>query len=114
MPGKRSTALPPILLATKPGPRRSTPAAWPSNRDTAGGGREGVLAETALALDKAGDRRHALARLQVAEDEGPLPAHALGVAFHDGQGSPHVRGEVRLVDDQQIRTGNPGAALARD
>src|SRR5262245_14139402 len=131
MHAKRSTVSPPILRATKPGPRRSTPAGWASSPEEpprrganprAGarawppeaGARRLASVQTALALDKAGDGRDALAGLQIGEDERPLAAHALGVALHDGQGRPHMRGEVGLVNDQQIRAGDAGAALARD
>ncbi len=50
----------------------------------------------------------------VGEDERPRPAHALGVALHHLEGGADMRGEVDLVDDQQVGPGDPGAALRRD
>src|SRR5262245_58525043 len=72
------------------------------------------LAEATLALEETRDGRHALSSFQIAEDERPLATHALGVACHDAERSADMRGEVRLVDDQQVRAGDAWAALARN
>src|SRR5262245_25862175 len=70
--------------------------------------------ETASALDKGCHHSCALASFEVGEDERPLPAHAAGIALHHLKGCPDVRGEVGLVDDEQIGAGDAGATLARD
>ena len=41
-------------------------------------------------------------------------AHAGGVCRHDLQVGAHVRGQVVLVDDEQVAFGDAGAAFARD
>src|SRR5262245_12812650 len=72
------------------------------------------LGEATLALEETGDGRYALASFQIAEDERPLATHALGVACHDAERSADMGGEVRFVDDQQVRAGDAWAALARN
>src|SRR5262249_56527684 len=52
--------------------------------------------------------------LEVREDERPLSAHEPGVARHDVEAGADVRGEVDLVDHEEIRTRHAGPALARD
>jgi hypothetical protein len=52
-----------------------------------------------------------LAYTQIGENEGPLPPHAFGVALHHLERGPDMRGEVDLVDDQEIGAGDAGAAL---
>ena len=66
------------------------------------------------AADEVGDHRQAQPLAQVGEDERPLTAHPPRVPLHDLQRRAHVRGQVDLVDHQQVRAGDPGAALARD
>ena len=83
---------------------------------------EGLLAaalETSLAA------RHQPARLldeprhgigagplaQGCEHVRPGSAHPLRVRFHDRQVRPHQRREVGLVDDQQVRPGDPRPPL---
>src|SRR5262249_5764325 len=61
-----------------------------------------------------GDLRHPLVLLEIGEEKRPLAAHLPGVAVHDFEAGPHQRSQIDLVDDEQIRAGDPGAALARD
>ena len=42
---------------------------------------------------------------------GRAPAHALGVALHHLERGADMRGEVDLVDDQEVGAGDAGAAL---
>src|SRR5262250_251481 len=72
------------------------------------------LLKPTLALDETRNRFHARTGAQVGEDERPLAAHALGVAFHHRQRGTDMRRQVRLVDDEQIRAGDAGSTLARD
>jgi hypothetical protein len=59
-----------------------------------------------------GSPRPALAGLEVGEHEGALAALGLGVVGHHLERGADQRGEVDLVDDQQVRLGDAGAALA--
>src|SRR5215472_15504658 len=65
-------------------------------------------------LDEAGGAVDALAGAQVGEQERTLSPHAGGVALHDVEGGADVGRKVDLVDDQQVGTGDAGAALGRD
>src|SRR5262245_21783322 len=67
-----------------------------------------------LASDPRDDVLQSVARLQVGEDERPRPAHHPCVARHHAEIGAHVRREIDLVDDQQVRSCDAGAALARD
>ena len=55
-----------------------------------------------------------LPRQQIGEDERPVATHLAGVAVHHVEVGADVRGEVDLVDEQQVRAGNDGAAFAGD
>src|SRR5215469_12017058 len=57
---------------------------------------------------------HAFAQLEVGEDEGAGAAHPARVAVHDFEAGADQRGEVDFVDDEEIRAGDVGAALAGD
>jgi hypothetical protein len=62
--------------------------------------------------DEANHRVQPLAGLEVGEHEGALAALGLGVVGHHLERGADQRREVDLVDDQQIRLGDAGAALA--
>src|SRR6187399_2500135 len=47
------------------------------------------------------------------EDKRPVAAHPARVAFHDAEVRTHERGQVGLVDDQQIGLRDARPALAR-
>src|SRR3974377_282531 len=70
--------------------------------------------EHSLGFDELDDRRQPLPGLQVAEDEGPRAAHPARVAVHDLERGADHRREVDLVDHQQVRLDDAGAAFARD
>ena len=50
----------------------------------------------------------------LAKTKGRSPRILLGVAVHDFQAGADIRGEVDLVDDQQVAARDAGAALAGD
>ena len=60
------------------------------------------------------DLGNALACLEIGEDEGPLLAHLAGIALHHLEAGADERGQVDLVDDEKVRAGDAGPALARD
>src|SRR5215472_14671460 len=70
--------------------------------------------QPALHDDEVEDMVHALARLEVGEDEGAGAAHPPRVVVHDFEAGADQRGEIDLVNDEQIGAGDPGAAFARD
>src|ERR1700722_608495 len=51
---------------------------------------------------------------QIGEDKTPFAAHAFSVAVHHLEARADQRRQIDLVDDQQVGSGNPRAALARD
>src|SRR5205823_2947090 len=55
-----------------------------------------------------------VAALEVREHERPIAAHRLRVARHDAEVGADVRREIGLVDHEQIRSRDAGAALARN
>ena len=61
-------------------------------------------------LDEGQDFRQALTSLEVAELEGALAAHSLRISLHQVQGGAHQGRRVYLVDDQEVRLGDNGAA----
>ena len=65
-------------------------------------------------LDEAGDRFDAFAGAQIGEYIRLVAAHAPGVALHHVEAGADVRREIDLVDHQQVRARDAGAALARD
>jgi len=64
-------------------------------------------------LDVVGDGRDADARGDVGEHGRARAAHPVGVARHDLEARADQRGEVDLVDHEQIGLRDAGAALAR-
>src|SRR5262249_19782115 len=56
----------------------------------------------------------ACATFEVREEEWAFTAHHPGVAGHDVEARTDVRGEVGLVDHEEIRTGHARAPLTRD
>jgi hypothetical protein len=64
--------------------------------------------------DVGGDGVDADGVFDLGEDDGPLAAHAAGVAGHDVEVGADGGGEVGLVDDQEVALGEAGAAFARD
>src|SRR5205823_3088666 len=55
-----------------------------------------------------------VARAYIGEEIGPALAHQLGVPVHHLEAGADIRGEVDLVDHQEIGTGDARPALARD
>ena len=51
---------------------------------------------------------------QIGEDERPVAAHLAGVAVHHVEVGADMRGEVDLVDEQQVGARDAGAAFAGD
>src|SRR5579872_3934276 len=70
--------------------------------------------QPARALDKGGDLGDADVLLEVREQERPVAAHAAGVTVHHLEARPHQRGQVDLVDYQQVGAADAWPALARD
>src|SRR5262245_3872303 len=60
------------------------------------------------------DLFEACAALEVREHEWPLAAHQPRVARHDVEARADMRGEIDLVDHEEIRTRDAGTSLARD
>src|SRR5262249_734319 len=56
----------------------------------------------------------ACAALEIREHERPIAAHQLGVARHDVEAGADVRGEIDLVDHEQIGTRHARTSFARD
>src|SRR5262249_26443505 len=56
----------------------------------------------------------ACATFEVREEEWAFTAHHPGVAGHDVEARTDVRGEVGLVDHEEIRTGHARTPLTRD
>ena len=67
-----------------------------------------------MRLDEAHHVVDALAALEVREHERARAALSARIALHDLERRADVRSEVDLVDHEQIRAGDAGAALARD
>src|SRR5436853_1905098 len=76
--------------------------------------RRAMLAEATFAFQEACHLGGALASFQVGEHERPAATDATGVLFHHLERGADVRGEIDLVDDEQVGTGDAGAALPRD
>ena len=68
--------------------------------------------QPALRGDEIDDPLHAVAGLQVGEDEGPILANPPRVALHDIEAGADQRREIGLVDDREVRAGDAGSALA--
>src|SRR5216683_6367143 len=68
-------------------------------------------AEPAFVFDEARDRVDAASGSEVGEHERAGAAHAFGIALHDFERGADVRRKIDLVDDQEIRAGDAGAAL---
>ena len=64
--------------------------------------------------DKVDNRLQTLAGFQIGKHKRTLTAHAFAIGFHDLQRRAHIRREVDFINHQQVRTGNAGAAFARD
>src|ERR1700683_3526108 len=94
-----------LLTSAKEGHGPPSDRVRPSNDDST---------QAALVLDELRDLVDALAGAHISEHERPLAAHALALALHVGQRGAHVGREIDLVDDQQIRARNAGAALGGD
>src|SRR6478735_291427 len=94
---------------TNHGPYRPRSLRAPSKRDPSKSGvqQAGAHDEFTHAVD-------AGARLQVGEYERLRAAHLFGVAIHDLERGTNVRGQIDLVDNQEIALGDPGATFARD
>src|SRR5215475_12793264 len=60
------------------------------------------------------DLFQACAALEAREHEWPLAAHQPRVARHDVEARADMRGEVDLVDHEEIRARDAGTPLARD
>ncbi len=60
------------------------------------------------------DGLHPRAVFDRGEDKGAVAPHATRVAIHHLKIGAHLGGEVDLVDDQEIRLGDAGSALARN
>src|SRR5260370_27506698 len=71
-------------------------------------------AETAFRLDEADKAVETFALPQIGHDEGPFAAHPSRIGSHLFQRRADMRREVDLVDDEEIRPRDPGAALGRD
>src|ERR1700719_83145 len=62
-------------------------------------------------------RHHVLdagAGLQIREHERPLASHQLRIARHHAEARSHVIGQIDLVDDQQVGSGDARTALPRN
>src|SRR5262245_40092278 len=70
--------------------------------------------ETAGLLDEPHDFADTLAAQEIGEDERPCAAGQFGVSLVHGEIDADIRGEVSLVDDQQIGAGDGGPALPGD
>ena len=73
--------------------------------------RRGRRIEPSLGLNKVDDALKALALPQIGHDKGPLATHAAGIDVHLFQRGADMRRKVDLVDDEQIRPGDTGAAF---
>jgi hypothetical protein len=67
-----------------------------------------------LRADKFDHGIDAIAAAQIGEDKRALAAHAFGIGGHHIQIGADVRGQIGLVDNQQIGAGDAGAAFAGD
>src|SRR5690606_26838440 len=65
-------------------------------------------------LDPFGQRVHAFPGEQVGKNPGTPAAHPDRVFLHHLQAGADVRRQIDLVDDQVVRAGDAGTALARD
>src|SRR5574343_788463 len=71
----------------------------------------------AAVFDEGDDFAQALQGFEVGHHPGTrfgVGAHACGVLLHHLQIGAHMRGQVGLVDDEQVALGDAGAAFARD
>src|ERR1700694_712473 len=90
--GTRSEADPRVNdLLAEPGPKRRT--------------------QTALGLDKTDNAVEAFALPEIGHDEWPLASHPPGIGIHFFQRGTDMGREVDLVDDEEIRSGDAGAAF---
>src|ERR1700738_5064851 len=58
--------------------------------------------EPALGDDEINDGVGAVATFEIAEDEGAFAAHPACVAIHDFEAGAAHRGEIDLVDDEEV------------
>src|SRR5271166_3558795 len=70
--------------------------------------------QPALVAEEGDHLIHPFAGLHVRHHERSALAHRRRVARHHFERGADVRGEVDLVDDEQVRAGDAGAAFARD
>src|ERR1700722_19217058 len=93
------------------------PPAWRRGRRRPGGRRSEAAPcrlEPALLADEGDHRLDPVPRLHVAHHERPGLSHTRSVARHHLERGADIRGEIGLVDDQQVRARDPGTAFARD
>lgn len=76
--------------------------------------RSGSILQQTLALDKADHLIETLLAGQIGHHERAFAAHGLRITLHDLQRGTDERGQIDLVDHQQIRTGDAGSPLPRD
>src|SRR5919109_2900551 len=70
--------------------------------------------EQHVAFDPGDDLGDAFAALQVGEDEWAVAAHFLRITAHHLEIGTHGRGEVDLIDDQEVGTCHAWPSLAWD
>src|SRR6266853_3874381 len=68
----------------------------------------------ALRYEEINDPVGPFAGFEVGEDEGSVAAHPTSVAVHDFEAGTDQRGEVDLVDDEEVGTGDPRSPFARN
>src|SRR6516225_6457434 len=93
--------------------RRQDPPSLP-RRQSSFPERALALWQPALSNEEIDDPVESFTGLQVGEEKGPRAAHALRVTPHDLEVGADQRRQIDLVDDQKVRSGDAGSALARD
>lgn len=95
---------------------RGVPLAWHTVLDAIPGWHSMGMLDAGGVLprmdDVAEDRVNADAMLHLREDEWSAAAHPFRVPSHHFEVRAHARGQIRLVDYEQVRLGNAGAAFA--
>ncbi len=91
--------------------RRSPGSGVSDHSPSADGAARSAVVKCASFLDESDDVVEALSDLQIAHDEGPRAAHALGVALHHSERGADIGREIDFVDDQQVRARDAGAAF---
>src|SRR5579872_1521309 len=69
--------------------------------------------QSAGCLDEAHDGLQTVTLAEIGHDKRPCATHLFGVSFHLFQRGSDIRGEIDLVDDQKIGTGDARSALGR-